>query len=195
MREIDWSHPVNQTGVISSTRDALEKLWWNLEVLQNQLSAKDGGQGQGFAIVDYAVASGSLHAWFCAEYKEGVDAARIAPTLGAAKQVSDALRQRVRYWSVLQAIANAAKHRTLSSYWPGGINTPVLRPDDASAYVWEEDSRQLDKLLGGLAEGSVWYENVFHTPGSSSERVFAREALAQNYGNWHALVYRVGPDF
>ena len=197
MPDFDWQHPVNHTGVISSTRDALEKLWWNYGVFVGQLSARDGGQGQGYAIIDYALASSAVHAWFCAEYRDAVTAGRVDPKIGAVESISSTLRARVRFWDAMQAIGNATKHRNLSAnYWLGGVNMPVLQPDENSEYLWEQDDPSLSMatMLRDLADGSIWYENIFFTPGSE-ERVLARDALLQNYQDWHDALHEAGPDF
>jgi hypothetical protein len=101
----------------------------------------------------------------------------------------------VRFWAELQAIANAMKHRNISTdYWVGGANVSLLRPDRASEYIWRQadEEASLAQLLSELKEGSVWYENIFHTPGTGS-RVLASQALLQNYEDWHSLVHEVGP--
>lgn len=184
------SSPVDHTGIIESTRDALDKLWWNFGVFERELSTPGIGEGQAFAIIDFAGASGSVHAWFCEEYAERYPPGLDGP-LGPATTVSDTLASRVRWWKELRAISNAAKHRKISGYWPG-FNRPLLRMDKALAEEIDADATSgLVRIMNDLADGRAWYENAFYAT-ADAEPTLARDALMQNYTDWHAVLDESG---
>ena len=59
--------PANLTGVIENSRDAWDKLWWNLQQFEYALSDRSNlGAAQAYALIDYAVAESALHAWVLA---------------------------------------------------------------------------------------------------------------------------------
>ena len=66
--------PANLTGVIENSRDAWDKLWWNLQQFEYALSERSHlGAAQAYALIDYAVAESALHAWVLADYLDGLE--------------------------------------------------------------------------------------------------------------------------
>lgn len=145
------------TGVVASSADALEMLWWAAGIFEHQLSVRDGdGSNQGFALIAFAQASANLVGWVCKD------------AVSSGKDRSEAFRSIMCeiVWShELRAIAEAARHaNTTSPYWTGA-NLPVLRGDRFRLEELDAHEGQdswFENLLGGLGHGSLWFENTIN---------------------------------
>jgi hypothetical protein len=187
----EFSHPADHTGVIRSSAHALDKLWWNYQVYERQLSVRGLGDEQGYAVIDFALASSSVHAWVCAEYREQVAAGKLEPVLGPPDAISTALRSKVRWWSELRAVGNATKHRRFDEqYWPRGLNRPMLQGDPGDTLEGELDDESFARFVAKINDGELWYESAF-VDRRTGQSVLARDALLQNYSDWHAIVMQL----
>jgi hypothetical protein len=184
----EFSHPLTHTGVIQSSVHSLDKLWWNYQVYEHQLSVPGIGDEQGYAVIDFAIASSTVHAWVCAEYCEAVERVELDPYLGPADGVSEVLRGRVRWWNELRAVGNATKHRRLQHrYWPSGVNKPTLQGDVGDMFEGVDDEEGFRRFIAKINSGELWYESAFINR-ETGHSVLAKAALLENYSDWHSIV-------
>jgi hypothetical protein len=170
--------------VIGGLGDMLDKLWYNCQVYEWAVQARDIGTNQGFAILDYAQAACAMHAWACKVLTATGRSACIA-------SLSD-----IPWSGALRAVANNSKHASVSDKeWPGGFHFLDFVAEPEAREALQENLANLEqgipRLMQTIGEGSIWGEGRFVDP-DRPEGVPAQKVLLESYQGWSKALTELG---